>query len=230
MELQLGMFLGEHNFTSFRSSGCNSKNPIKNISHVELKTLKILLLLLFQRMLFLQNMVRIMVGTILDIAKNEIDLTIKEILEKQDRQYAGKTAPAKGLFFLGPKYKDENNINSYLPNLFDRLKTLMKPLIKICGIAEKDNLIQLIKIEKINFLGFIFYEQSPRNATIDFINSISNLDFKNKRAVCVYVNADEEFIKETSSYFTNPILQFHGDETNTFCKSFKKRFLESHKS
>ena len=100
----------------------------------------------------------------------------------------------------------------------------MKPLIKICGVADGDNLIKLIKIEKINFLGFIFYKQSPRNATNEFINSISNLDFKNKRAVCVYVNADREFIEETSSYFANPILQFHGDETNAFCKSFKKDF------
>ena len=100
----------------------------------------------------------------------------------------------------------------------------MKPLIKICGVADGDNLIKLIKIEKINFLGFIFYKQSPRNATKEFINSISNLDFKNKRAVCVYVNADREFIEETSSYFANPILQFHGDETNAFCKSFKKDF------
>ena len=100
----------------------------------------------------------------------------------------------------------------------------MKPLIKICGVADRDNLIKLIKIEKINFLGFIFYKQSPRNATNEFINSISNLDFKNKRAVCVYVNADREFIEETSSYFANPILQFHGDETNAFCKSFKKDF------
>ena len=100
----------------------------------------------------------------------------------------------------------------------------MKPLIKICGVADRDNLIKLIKIEKINFLGFIFYKQSPRNATKEFINSISNLDFKNKRAVCVYVNADREFIEETSSYFANPILQFHGDETNAFCKSFKKDF------
>ena len=100
----------------------------------------------------------------------------------------------------------------------------MKPLIKICGVADGDNLIKLINIKKINFLGFIFYKQSPRNATKDFINSISNLDFKNKRAVCVYVNADREFIEETSSYFANPILQFHGDETNAFCKSFKKDF------
>ena len=100
----------------------------------------------------------------------------------------------------------------------------MKPLIKICGIADKDNLIKLTKIKKINFLGFIFYEQSPRNVTKDLINSISHVDFKNKRAVCVYVNAKKEFVEETSSYFVNPILQFHGDETNGFCKSFKKDF------
>ena len=81
----------------------------------------------------------------------------------------------------------------------------MKPLIKICGIANKDNLIQLTKIEKIDFLGFIFYEHSLRNATIDFVNSISHVDFKNKRPVCVYVNADKEFVEETSSYFVNPI-------------------------
>ena len=58
----------------------------------------------------------------------------------------------------------------------------MKPLIKICGVADGDNLIKLIKIEKINFLGFIFYKQSPRNATKEFINSISNLDFKKYRS------------------------------------------------
>ena len=122
MESQLRMFLGEHNFNSFRSSSCNSKNPIKNISYVELKTFENFIIITIAANAFLQNMIRIMVGTILDIAKNEIDLTIEEILDKQDRQYAGKTAPAKGLFFLGPKYKDENNINSYVPNLFDRLK------------------------------------------------------------------------------------------------------------
>lgn len=36
----------------------------------------------------------------------------------------------------------------------------------------------------------------------------------------VYVNADEDYIYETSSYFNNPILQFHGDEENNFCESF----------
>ena len=42
--------------------------------------------------------------------------------------------------------------------------------------------------------------------------------------MCVFVNASSEFIKESISYFKDPLLQFHGDETNQFCSSFKKDF------
>ena len=40
----------------------------------------------------------------------------------------------------------------------------------------------------------------------------------------MYVNASRSLIEETSSCFDNPVLQFHGDETNEFCKSFNKDF------
>ena len=71
---------------------------------------------------FLQNMVRIMVGTLIDIAKQENKLSIMDILKKEDRAYAGKTLPASGLFFLGPSYKENLKIESLEHNLFDRLK------------------------------------------------------------------------------------------------------------
>jgi tRNA pseudouridine38-40 synthase len=67
-------------------------------------------------------MVRIMVGTLLDIAKGEISLSVEEILSKQDRSYAGKTVSAKGLFFLGPKYDLKFNIQSPTEHLLDRFK------------------------------------------------------------------------------------------------------------
>ena len=100
----------------------------------------------------------------------------------------------------------------------------MKPLIKICGIADLNFLNEVIQINEINYLGFIFYENSPRNVTKDLLNDIKRLDFKDKRPVCVFVNASSEFIKESISYFKDPLLQFHGDETNQFCSSFKKDF------
>ena len=100
----------------------------------------------------------------------------------------------------------------------------MKPLIKICGIADLNFLNEVIQINEINYLGFIFYENSPRNVTKDLLNDIKRFDFKDKRPVCVFINASSEFIKESISYFKDPLLQFHGDETNQFCSSFKKDF------
>ena len=100
----------------------------------------------------------------------------------------------------------------------------MKPLIKICGIKDFNTLNQLIELEAIDFIGFIFFEKSPRNVSNDFLNKVNGVNLQNKRAVCVYVNATKEFIQQTSSNFENPILQFHGNESNDFCKSFNKDF------
>ena len=100
----------------------------------------------------------------------------------------------------------------------------MKPLIKICGIKDLNILNQLIELETIDFIGFIFFEKSPRNVSNNFLNIVNGINLKNKRAVCVYVDASQEFIQQTSSNFQNPILQFHGNESNDFCKSFNKDF------
>ena len=93
------------------------------------------------------------------------------------------------------------------------------PKVKICGISNIEILKTLISLD-LDFIGFIFYSKSPRYIDTKFLQSIEDLDFKNSRPVCVYVNADENYIYETSSYFNNPILQFHGDEENNFCESF----------
>ena len=122
MQIQLEMFLGEHNFTSFRSSSCNSKNPIKKVSFVDMKTIDNFIIVTIAANAFLQNMVRIMVGTLIDIAKKENKFSVMDILNKEDRTYAGKTLPASGLFFLGPSYAENLKIESLEHNLFDRLK------------------------------------------------------------------------------------------------------------
>ena len=122
MKKQLDMFRGEHNFNSFRSSSCNSKNPIKKVSYTDIQRTNNFIIITICANAFLQNMVRIMVGTILDIAKNENDLCISAILKKEDRKFAGKTVPASGLFFLGPTYPDKFAIDSLELELFDRLR------------------------------------------------------------------------------------------------------------
>ncbi|ONI46928.1 tRNA pseudouridine(38,39,40) synthase TruA, partial [Epulopiscium sp. SCG-B10WGA-EpuloA2] len=52
---------------------------------------------------FLYNMVRIIVGTLIDAGLNR-GMSVEEIIEKKDRKNAGKTAPASGLIMVGIEY------------------------------------------------------------------------------------------------------------------------------
>ena len=98
--------------------------------------------------------------------------------------------------------------------------------IKICGITEIETLNFLIE-NGVDYVGFIFHENSRRNVTHAFINEIKNTDFQKTRPVCVFVNPKKSFVNSSLSYFENPIIQFHGDESEDFCKLFDCEFWKA---
>ena len=98
--------------------------------------------------------------------------------------------------------------------------------IKICGITEVETLNFLIE-NGVDYVGFIFHENSPRNVTHAFINEIKNTDFQKTRPVCVFSNPEKSFVSSSLSYFENPIIQFHGDESEDFCKLFHCEFWKA---
>tara|TARA_B100000945_G_scaffold140689_1_gene112711 strand:- start:1949 stop:2557 length:609 start_codon:yes stop_codon:yes gene_type:complete len=98
--------------------------------------------------------------------------------------------------------------------------------IKICGITEIETLNFLLENE-VDYVGFIFHENSPRNVTHAFINKIKNIDFQKTRPVCVFANPDKSFVSSSLSCFENPIIQFHGDESEEFCESFDCEFWKA---
>lgn len=114
--------MGVHNFSAFRSSSCGSKNPIKEIKSISLEQHGSFILLNVSATAFLHNMVRIIAGTLIGIAKDELKITIPDLLKAQDRNLAGKTVSAKGLFFLGPRYDKSIGINSPSINLASKFK------------------------------------------------------------------------------------------------------------
>ena len=120
---QANMFLGSHDFTSFRSSRCSSNNPVKDIKSIEATKVNNFIFITIKANAFLHNMVRIISGTLIDIAKGEINLSIDEILLKKNRAAAGKTASSKGLFFLGPQYDSQFQIQSPTINIMDKFKS-----------------------------------------------------------------------------------------------------------
>lgn len=88
--------------------------------------------------------------------------------------------------------------------------------IKICGLANKENISNIAEM-KPDFMGFIFYERSPRcvisQLDADFVKSISKEIIK----VGVFVNADTPFIVKNADEFGLQAIQLHGNESPQQC-------------
>ncbi|OGN56334.1 MAG: tRNA pseudouridine(38-40) synthase TruA [Chlamydiae bacterium RIFCSPHIGHO2_12_FULL_44_59] len=93
-------FVGTHNFTSFANVKPNApEDQIRTIFRIDIRTSEDLLLLEFEGDGFLYKMVRNITGTLIDIATGKIALEdLPTIFAAKDRRYAGRTAPAQGLF------------------------------------------------------------------------------------------------------------------------------------
>ena len=106
--------LGEHDFSSFRGSGCQSKTAIREVEDIKVIKKDNLIIIEIQANAFLLHMVRIIVGTLLMVAKRELDPEgVRTILNKKDRKIAGKTVSPSGLYFLGPKYPNNFDIPNF---------------------------------------------------------------------------------------------------------------------
>ncbi len=90
--------LGNHDFSSFRASGCQSLSPIKTLDKIAIIKKKNIITLTFTARSFLYNQVRIMTGTLKDVGSGLIKPeALKKILQKKKRASSGITAPSKGL-------------------------------------------------------------------------------------------------------------------------------------
>lgn len=97
--------LGTHDFSSFCSAKTEVEDKVRTIEAIEILQEGERLSFRFVGNGFLYNMVRILVGTLLEVgsgARNPSE--ILDILEKKDRRFAGKTAPAHGLYLWKVHY------------------------------------------------------------------------------------------------------------------------------
>jgi len=91
--------IGTHDYTSFCSTKTDKENKVRTVSKISIEQNGDELVFTFTGNGFLYNMVRIMVGTLLDVGTGKIELArIPDILAGRDRTLAGKTAPAEGLY------------------------------------------------------------------------------------------------------------------------------------
>ena len=95
---------------------------------------------------------------------------------------------------------------------------------KICGLNPTRD-VQICIDLKVNYLGFVFYEKSPRNVDISDINTLSTYDKKNSAFVAVTVNPTDKFIKD-NILGNFDFVQLHGSETKDRIESIKNMGLK----
>ena len=91
--------LGVHDFSTFRSSNCSAKSPIKTITSIKIKVIKNRIEIIFKSKSFLQQQIRSMVGCLKYLGEKKWDLKkFEKIFKSKKRILCAPPAPAHGLF------------------------------------------------------------------------------------------------------------------------------------
>lgn len=105
MRLAAAYLLGENDFASFCGNPRMKKSTVRLVDHISIERRKDRVVLTFHGTGFLQNMVRIMVGTLLEVGRGYWEPEhVQEILQARDRKQAGPTAPPEGLCLMKVDY------------------------------------------------------------------------------------------------------------------------------
>ena len=100
--------------------------------------------------------------------------------------------------------------------------------IKICGISDIKTIKHCLNIG-INWLGFVFFEKSPRHISfekaIKFRKYIvkSNI-LNNSKVVALSVDATNSYLDKINETLNPDMFQLHGNETPSRCKFIKERY------
>jgi len=105
MHVAAQALLGERDFSAFRDSECQSPTPFRNVSSIRVWRSGEFVVMDIRANAFLHHMVRNIAGTLAEVGQGKQKPEwVAEVLALRQRRLAGMTAPADGLYFVGPEY------------------------------------------------------------------------------------------------------------------------------
>lgn len=106
MQKAAQLLLGEHDYKSFTSAKKGKKSTVRRIDNIDITKEGDMLTFTFEGNGFLHHMVRILMGTLVEVGKGERNPEdIPGILEARNREMAGTLMPSKGLMLMEVYYK-----------------------------------------------------------------------------------------------------------------------------
>ena len=105
MRSAAGALVGQHDFSSFRSSQCQAATPIKELRGITIARIGDYWRFDFEANAFLHHMVRNIMGALVAIGAGTLEPeSMPRLLAQRERTLAPPTFPPEGLYFLGPRY------------------------------------------------------------------------------------------------------------------------------
>lgn len=99
--------VGEHDFSSFRAAGCQSRTPVRFLEHLKVTRKGNFVVIDVQANAFLHHMVRNIAGALMSVGAGTQPVSwIRDILLARDRTLAGVTAPPHGLYLVDVGYPE----------------------------------------------------------------------------------------------------------------------------
>ncbi len=105
MQQAAQLFLGEHDFTSFRASACQALSPVKTLLNISITRRGAYWRFEFEANAFLHHMIRNIMGCLIMVGDGRKPPEwISDVLAARDRDAAAPTFSPHGLYFVGPRY------------------------------------------------------------------------------------------------------------------------------
>jgi phosphoribosylanthranilate isomerase len=89
--------------------------------------------------------------------------------------------------------------------------------VKVCGLNDVSNVTEVLQLQP-SFIGFIFYDKSPRNCTMA-APVVRDLKLNGTKKVGVFVNEPKDKLLRTVNEFGLDYVQLHGGEPVAYCKA-----------
>ena len=94
--------------------------------------------------------------------------------------------------------------------------------IKVCGINDQISMNTALKC-KVDYIGLVFYPNSPRNISINLSRELIKLRNKTTKIVALTVDPNDDFLNEIKKNVNPDYLQLHGNENARRCIDIKNK-------
>lgn len=102
----------------------------------------------------------------------------------------------------------------------------MRTRVKICGFTQVENAVVAAKMG-VDAIGLVFYRPSPRNVQIDQAAAIAKVLPAFVSVVALFVDEQRRVIEQVLEQVAVDVIQFHGDESAEYCRSFGKPYIKA---